>query len=277
MDDGIDRSGATLGDYTLDRLLGRGGMGEVYLATDNRRGREVALKLLPPQYADDALFRERFLRESRTAARINSPHVIPIHDWGEIDGRLFLDMRVVDGQDLRHLLAGGPLPPAAAVGIVAQIAQALDAAHADGLIHRDVKPDNVLVDPNGFVYLVDFGLAQAAGDTRLTETGLAVGSFGYMAPERFGAGDQPGPAADIYALACVLYECLTGRPPFTATHIQALIGAHLTQPPPLLHLPVDAVIARGMAKDPAGRFPTAGTLAAAAAAALGISPAGPPS
>lgn len=199
-----------LGPYRLESLLGRGGMGEVYRAVDSRKGRVVAIKVLTPQLADDTAFRERFLRESQIAARLNDPHVVPIHDFGEIDGRLFLDMRLVDGDDLRNVLkSGGPLPATRAVAIIEQIASALDAAHRSGLIHRDVKPDNILLGHNDFAYLVDFGLAQAAGDSRLTSTGSAVGSFAYMAPERFGVAPA-GPAADIYALTCVLYETLSG-------------------------------------------------------------------
>lgn len=280
-----DRSGAVLGDYTLQRLLGRGAMGEVYEARDERRGRSVALKLLAQQYAGDEVFRERFLRESRMAAQLNDPHVIPIHDWGEIDGLLFLDMRIVSGgTDLRHLLAGGPLAPERAVSIIEQVAQALDAAHAAGLVHRDVKPDNVLIDSGDFAYLVDFGLAQTTTDPRLTDTGAAVGSFAYMAPERFGAGNIATPATDIYALTCVLVECLTAAAPFGAGDLQILVAAHLHTPPPVLGGPFDYVIACGMAKNPADRYVTAGQLALAARNALEgrvpvtppLTPTGPP-
>lgn len=257
-----------MGQYLLEELIGRGGMGEVYRAVDTRRGRTVALKLLNPGFADEPTFRARFLRESRLAARLNDPHVIPIHDWGEIDGLLFIDMRLVMGRDLRHIIAGdGPLGDTRAVAIVGQIADALDAAHADGLVHRDVKPDNILVDNRDFAYLVDFGLAQGLADSRLTGTGAAVGSFGYMAPERFGA-DPAGAPADIYALSCVLYECLSGEQPFgRATSIEQLVAAHLTADPPRLGSALDPVIAHGMAKNPADRFPTAGALLAAARAA----------
>ncbi|OPX09386.1 serine/threonine-protein kinase [Gordonia sp. i37] len=269
MHDPADRSGSVLGDYTLQRLLGRGAMGEVYEARDSRRGRTVALKLLSPQFAGDSLFRERFLRESRMAAQLSDPHVIPIHDWGEIDGFLFLDMRIVaGGSDLRKLLGAGPLAPDRAVSIIEQIAHALDTAHAAGLVHRDVKPDNILIDSNDFAYLVDFGLAQTTTDPRLTDTGAAVGSFAYMAPERFGAGNIATPATDIYALTCVLVECLTGSAPFGAGDLQVLVAAHLNTPPPMLHSPFDAVVARGMAKNPAERFVTAGELAHAATDAL---------
>lgn len=263
-----ETSGTQLGPYTLDHLRGRGGMGEVYQAVDTRKDRVVALKVLTPQLADDSAFRERFLRESQIAARLNDPHVVPIHDFGEIDGRLFLDMRLVAGDDLRAALRStGPLPARRAVHIVEQVASALDSAHRSGLVHRDVKPDNILLADDDFAYLVDFGLAQAVGDSRLTSTGSAVGSFGYMAPERFGAAGV-GPAADVYALTCVLFECLSGTQPFSATSIEQLIGAHLHQPPPLLHNAFDAVIAKGMAKNPDDRYPSAGALAHAARAAL---------
>ncbi|WP_257881140.1 serine/threonine-protein kinase [Gordonia terrae] len=280
------RPGDRLGPYIIEGLIGRGGMGEVYRATDTRKDRVVALKVLGPQVADDPAFRDRFHRESRVAARLNDPHVIPIHDWGEIDGRLFIDMRLVDGRDLRTLLLeDGPLPPDRALRIIGQIGDALDAAHRSGLVHRDVKPDNILVDDRDFAYLVDFGLAQADTDTRFTSTGTAVGSFGYMAPERFG-DDAVGPPADVYALACVLFECLAGTHPFaSATTIERLIAAHLTAPPPRLGAAVDHVIARGMAKDPAQRQHSSAELVADAGAALRseplggtptIIPAGPP-
>lgn len=264
----VDRSGAVLGDYTLQRLIGRGGMGEVYQALDSRRGRTVALKLLYPQFAGDAVFRERFLRESRTAASINNPHVIPIHDWGEINGHLFLDMRIVEGRDLRGVLAHGPLAPERAVSIIEQIAHALDAAHVAGLVHRDVKPDNILIDSSDFAYLVDFGLAQTTTDSRLTQTGEAVGSFAYMAPERFAAGNIANPLTDVYALTCVLFEFLSGTAPFGAGDLQVLVASHLNQLPPMTGSVFDPVIARGMAKNPAERFATAGELARAAREAL---------
>ncbi|EON34000.1 Serine protein kinase /threonine protein kinase [Gordonia terrae C-6] len=269
------RAGDRLGPYLIEGLIGRGGMGEVYRATDTRKDRVVALKLLGPQVADDPAFRDRFHRESRVAARLNDPHVIPIHDWGEIDGRLFIDMRLVDGRDLRTLLLqDGPLPAERALRIVGQIGDALDAAHRSGLVHRDVKPDNILVDDRDFAYLVDFGLAQADTDTRFTSTGTAVGSFGYMAPERFGDGVVGAPA-DIYALACVLFECLSGTNPFaSATTIERLIAAHLTAPPPRLGAAVDEVIARGMAKDPGQRQHSSAELVADAGAALRSEPLG---
>ncbi|MEA5363178.1 serine/threonine-protein kinase [Amycolatopsis sp., V23-08] len=265
------------GPYRVESLIARGGMGEVLRAYDTRHDRVVALKLLAPEFAADQAFQERFRREAHAVARLREPHVIPIHAYGEIDGRLYLDMRLVEGDDLgTRLTAGGPLPAADAVDVVGQIAQALAAAHAEGLVHRDVKPSNVLVGPTGFAYLVDFGIARAAGlSTELTATGGAVGTLDYMAPERF--TDAPADhRVDVYSLACVLHQCLTGSKPFAATTAAALIGAHLHQPPPRpselrpgLPAAFDDVVARGMAKDPAERFGTVAELAGAARAALG--------
>ncbi|AZG43607.1 protein kinase domain-containing protein [Gordonia insulae] len=266
------RTGTVLGHYRIGTLLGRGGMGEVYRAFDTVRDREVALKLLSPHLVHDEAFRERFLRESRTAARLSEPHIIPIHDFGEIDGLLYLDMRLVNGRDLRKELRDGPLAPDRAVFIVGQVASALDAAHRSGLVHRDIKPDNILVDGDDFAYLVDFGIAHGATDSHHTVAGSALGSVAYMAPERFGDGPV-GPPADIYALTCVLYECLTGAQPFGTASMQALMSAHLVKPPPTLGNSFDEVIARGMAKDPALRPPTARDLARAAAAAVATAPA----
>ncbi|MGW3960476.1 serine/threonine-protein kinase [Amycolatopsis sp. NPDC005003] len=265
------------GPYRVESLIARGGMGEVLRAYDTRHDRFVALKLLAPEFGADHEFQERFRREAHAVARLREPHVIPIHAYGEIDGRLYLDMRLVEGDDLgTRLAAGGALAPAEAVDVVAQVAQALAAAHAEGLVHRDVKPSNVLVGATGFAYLVDFGIARAAGPgTELTATGGAVGTLDYMAPERF--TDAPTDhRVDVYSLACVLHQCLTGSKPFAATTAASLIGAHLHQPPPRpsdlrpgLPAAFDAVIAQGMAKDPAARFGSVTELADAARAALG--------
>src|ERR1700692_311793 len=200
------------GKYQLTRLLGQGGMGEVYEARDTSKDRTVALKILPEELPRDEGFRTRFQRESRAAAILQEPHVIPIHDWGEIDGSMYIDMRLVQGQTLYDLIKLGPLEPARAVSIISQIASALDAAHDERLIHRDVKPQNIIVTPADFGYLVDFGIAEAKGDTRLTMTGTHIGSFAYMAPERF-LDQRVTAAVDVYALACVLYEALTARRP----------------------------------------------------------------
>ncbi|XVS60803.1 serine/threonine-protein kinase [Actinosynnema sp. CA-299493] len=268
------------GPYRVGELLGRGGMGEVHRAHDTAHDRVVALKRLSAVHNDDEDFRARFRRESRIAARLREPHVIPIHAYGEIDGRLYLDMRLVEGRDLAELVADGPLDPARSVRLVAQVAGALDAAHADGLVHRDVKPSNILVTPDDFVYLVDFGIARSVlpAGTHLTASGAVIGTLDYLAPERFGDGQVDG-RADVYALACVLHACVTGNRPFEADSAAALLWAHLQQPPPAASATnpavpraLDDVIRRGMAKDPAHRYPTAGALASAAAEALTTPP-----
>ncbi len=268
-------TGATFGHYRLIRLLGSGGFGEVYEAFDTRKSRTVALKLLPPSYSGNPIFRKRLFREASTAGRLNEPHVVPIHDYGEIDGQLYIDMRLVRGSDLRGVLdESGPMEPARAVRIVDQIASALDAAHAEQIIHRDVKPANILLTGHDFACLVDFGLANAATDAKLTTAGNTVGTFAYMSPERL-ADEEIDLRTDVYALTCVLYECLTGTPPFPHADLAALIAAHLTAPipspsrqrPGIAHQ-FDEVVTCGMAKDREDRYASAGALAAAAAQAL---------
>jgi hypothetical protein len=249
-------------------------MGEVYRAYDTAKDRTVAVKLLRVEMSADAGFQERFRRESRIAARLQEPHVIPVHDFGEINGVLYIDMRLVEGHDVHaELSRNGPLDPARAASIVGQVAAALDAAHASGLVHRDVKPENVLLTENDFAYLVDFGIAYLGSESGLTGTGAAIGSCAYMAPERF-TGGRVGPAADIYSLACLLYECLTGSAPFPTGELSQLMGAHIMSPPPRpsitgprVSAAFDAVVTRGMAKQPEQRFSTAGDLARAANAA----------
>ena len=222
----------TFGPYRLDALIGRGGMGEVYRATDLVKNRVVALKRLPPQLATDPEVQDRFRREAEMTAGLREPHVIPIHDYGEIDGRLYIDMRLVEGMDLAEVLARhGPLPPSRAVDIITQVAAALDAAHADGLVHRDVKPSNVLISTHNhtadYVYLVDFGIAHAAAATRLTVTGSTIGTVAYIAPERL-VSDHWDHRVDVYAVGCVLSEMLTGQKPFPVSDAQAQVFAHLT-------------------------------------------------
>ncbi|MEA5366526.1 serine/threonine-protein kinase [Amycolatopsis sp., V23-08] len=265
------------GPYRIERLIARGGMGEVLRAYDTRLDRVVALKVLSPHLAADQDFRERFRREAHSAARLREPHIVPIHSFGEIDGRLYLDMQLVEGEDLAtRLSTRGPMDPAEAVAVVGQIAQALAAAHAEGVIHRDVKPSNILLTPSGFAYLVDFGIARSQeAATGLTGTGAAIGTLDYMAPERF-TGARPDQRVDVYALACVLHQCLTATKPFAATTAASLLNAHLNQPPPRPSLlrpgtptALDGVVARGMAKSPDDRYPTAAALAAGALAALG--------
>jgi serine/threonine protein kinase len=264
------------GHYQLQKLIGRGGMGEVYRAYDTKTDRIVALKVLPHHLAEDATFQQRFRRESQAAAGLNDPHVVPIHGYGEIDRRLYLDMRLIEGRNLGTMLEdaeGKPLGPAFAVKVVEQVATALDAAHEAGLIHRDVKPSNILITDRDFVYLIDFGLARSAGEKGLTTAGNTLGTLAYMAPERF-EGAQIDRRADIYALTCVLYECVTGQRPYPSESYEQQIKGHMVSPPPRPSAidpklsAFDDVIAKGMAKKPEKRYQTAGELAAAARRAL---------
>jgi serine/threonine protein kinase len=275
---GGSRLGTRFGPYELNSLIGVGGMGEVYRAYDTIKDRTVAVKVLRAEMAADPNYQERFRRESRVAARLQEPHVIPVHDFGDIDGVLYIDMRLVEGGSLKdELRANGPLAPGRAASIIAQVAAALDAAHADGLVHRDIKPENVLLTPDDFAYLVDFGIAHAGGDASMTMTGLIIGSCAYMSAERF-SGGPVGPTADVYSLTCLLYESLTGRPPFETGDLRQLMTAHLFSPPPRpsimrrgINRAFDEIIAKGMAKKPAERFASAGELAkAATAAAVGV-------
>jgi predicted Ser/Thr protein kinase len=267
--------GTPFGRYRLVELLGRGGMGDVWRAYDTVTDRVVAVKVLPAHLASDQTFQERFRREARAAAGLNNPHVVPIHDFGEIDGRLFVDMRLIEGEDLGTLLASGPLPPQRAIKIVEQIALALFAAHRIGLVHRDVKPSNILVTEDDFAYLIDFGIARVAGEAGLTDTGAAVGTWAYMAPERFSTGAADA-RADVYALTCVLYEALTGESPFPAKTLEQIATAHMLQPPPQpssvrpqIPQAMDQVITTGMAKEPDQRYASTKDLATAARAAVG--------
>ncbi|WP_138731567.1 serine/threonine-protein kinase [Modestobacter excelsi] len=273
----------TFGPYEIESLLGSGGMGEVYRARDTRRERLVALKVLPDIFRHDQEYLSRFRREQHVAARLREPHVIPIHDYGDVDGRLYIDMRLVDGEDIGALLRrDGLLPPSRAVHLISQVGEALDAAHAEGLVHRDVKPSNVLVTAADFVYVVDFGIARPIGTSRtaLTITGATVGTLDYMAPERFTNQPIDG-RADTYSLACLLYECLTGTRPFPGEELPALMYAHLysTPPRPSSVVPdvpgaLDEVVARGMAKRPDDRYETTPAFTAAARAALRTAPPG---
>jgi serine/threonine-protein kinase len=251
-------------------------MGEVYEAEDTRKHRVVALKLISPQYSGNPEFRARMQREADTAGRLTEPHIVPIHDYGDIDGKFYVEMRLIDGVSLRSLLTQyGPLSPARAVAIVRQVAAALDAAHSNGVTHRDVKPENILVTNNDFAYLVDFGIARAVSDPGLTQSGTTMGTYNYMAPERF-TGDEVTYRADIYALACVLGECLTAAPPYRSDSVERLISAHLLEPiprpsqlrPGRIPPAFDEVVAKGMAKNPRDRYVAAGDLAMAAHDAL---------
>ncbi|MFD0200542.1 MULTISPECIES: serine/threonine-protein kinase [Saccharothrix] len=266
------RSGlAEFGRYEIRELLGQGGMGVVHRAYDTVNDRVVALKRLSAS-ATDHEYRARFQRESRIAAALRHPNVVPVNDFGEVDGHLFLDMMLVEGTDLRRALGAGEVDPVRAFGILAQVAAALDAAHERGLVHRDVKPSNILVTADDHAYLADFGIARETSPeaTALTRSGDLVGSWDYLAPERLSGGAVDG-RADQYSLACVLFECLTGRLPHAATDPAAKVAAHLLQPPPAPSVfsptvtpALDAVVLRGLAKDPARRFESAAALITAA-------------
>ena len=267
-------AGGWFGRYSLLELVGSGGMGEVWKAHDSATNRLVAVKVLNKQFVDDEVFQQRFHREARAAAGLNDPHVVPIHGYGEVAGRLYVEMRLIEGRGLDEVLQRGPLYPDRAVGIVEQVASALDAAHRVGLVHRDVKPNNVLLTGDDFAYLIDFGIARATSEVGLTQTGATIGTWAYMAPERirFNAVDA---RSDVYALTCVLYECLTGNRPFTGSTFEELASAHLWVPPPApskifdtVPANFDAVIASGMAKNLEERCGSVRDLAAAARMAL---------
>ena len=263
--------GTTFANYRVESLIGRGGMGVVYRATDLSLERPVALKLIAPELAQDEQFRTRFLREPRLAASLDHPNVIPIYEAGEHEGQLYLAMRYVEGTDLKTTLErDGKLAPDRAIGLLAQVASALDAAHERALVHRDVKPGNVLIDRSGHVYLTDFGITKQTGADS-TETGSVVGTLDYLAPEQI-RGEPVDARTDCYALACVLYECLTGKPPFRrGTEAETLWGHMQEDPPPIRGRPrMDRVLRTGLAKGKDARYPTCGALIEAAADALGI-------
>jgi YVTN family beta-propeller protein len=272
--------GAEFAGYRIEGVAGRGGMGVVYRARQRRPSRLVALKVIAPDLARDAQFRQRFERESQMAAQIEHPHVIPLYGVGEEDGSLYIVTRFVRGTDLRQTIsAAGTLEPPVAARIVDQIADALDSAHEDGLIHRDVKPANVMIERRRrgeHAYLTDFGLAkQAASRSGVTAMGHFVGTIDYMAPEQFEARSLDA-RADVYSLGCVLFEALTGRVPYPADGEPAKMFAHMRAPPPSVHeiapwVPpeLDQVIERALAKDREARYPSAGDLGRAALSAAG--------
>ena len=284
-----EQPGTEIAGYRIESLIGRGGMAVVYRAEDMRLGRKVALKLLTPQLVDSEQFRQRFMRESRLAASLDHPNIVPIYEAGEADGRLFIAMRFVLGGDLKGLLAdeGGQLPVDRTLGLFSQIGDALDSAHRAGLVHRDVKPGNVLVAAGreqvrhghgDHVYLTDFGLTKRTSELSggLTGTGHFLGTVDYVAPEQI-QGKPVGPGTDIYALGCVLYECLTGQLAFRRDDDAALLWAHLVEtPPPVtgirpeLPVAVNAVVTRAMAKDPADRYASCEELLRELELALGV-------
>ena len=276
------RIGSELAGYRIEAPIGRGGMGVVYRAEQLRLGRKVALKLLAPEMAENEGFRARFEHESRLAALLDHPNIVPLFEAGEADGLLFISMRLVEGTDLRELLSReGRLEPERALAIAAQVASALDAAHGRGLVHRDVKPGNILIasdsaaDRAEHCYLTDFGLTKdTSSPVELTATGTFVGTIDYIAPEQIEGSTAAG-RGDQYALGCVLFECLTAHLPFARDDEISVMWAHLQDEPPTVtasrpDLPagIDAVIARALAKDPETRFETCSAMVAAARAAL---------
>ena len=273
----VPRIGAEFGGYRLESLIGHGGMSIVYRAEHLSLERTVALKLLAPQLSEDEAFRERFLRESRLAASLDHPNVIPIFEAGEEEGVFFIAMRFVDGLDLKTLLKReGALPLDRTSSIISQVASALGAAHAKGLVHRDVKPANILLaagygddEISDHAYLSDFGVVKHGASRPLTQTGMFVGTAEYASPEQIEGKELDG-RADVYALGCVVYECLTGMPAYDKDSEVALMYAHLLEPPPQVSpkrpdLPpqVDEVVANGMAKQRDQRYGTPRELAAA--------------
>jgi WD40 repeat protein len=272
--DGDTRNMSEFGRYRIRELIGQGGMGVVHRAYDTVNDRVVALKRLSS--TTDREYRSRFQRESRIAAGLEHPNVVPVNDFGEVDGQLFLDMMLVDGTDLRRALGVGDVDHVRALAILRQVADALDAAHRQGLVHRDVKPSNILITPDGHAYLADFGIAREMSPdaTSLTRSGEVIGSWDYMAPERLSTAHVDG-RSDQYSLACVLFECLTGRLPHPGTDPASKLAAHLLRPPPAPSIfnptvspRLDAVVLRGLAKDPGRRFGSVTELATAAEQAM---------
>ncbi|GAB3679873.1 serine/threonine protein kinase [Saccharopolyspora tripterygii] len=272
-----DLSGQRLGHYKIDSVLGRGGMSVMYRATDVRLGRKVALKVMGEHITGDTEFRERFVDEARNTSAIDHANIVPLYDFGEVDGMLFIAMRLVEGSDLAGLISDGPISPKRTLELLGQIAEALDMLHERGLVHLDLKPANVLVtsreSSHEHVYLADFGLTRRGATGHRTSSGDFLGSPTYAAPEHL-RGEPVDGRTDQYALACMLFACLTGRPPFQGS-VQEIIQGHLSAEPPtpgslvLLPPPIDDVLRRGMAKRADQRYASCQDLIAAARAALG--------
>ncbi|HZB00878.1 MAG TPA: serine/threonine-protein kinase, partial [Actinomycetota bacterium] len=281
---GLDRIGTELAGYRLLEIIGRGGASVVYLAEHLRLGRRAALKVLAPQLAHDEGFRERFIRESRTAAGLDHPNIVPVYDAGEADGVLYLAMRYVQGSDLGEVIRStGPIEAWRTLAIVAQVAAGLDVAHDEGLVHRDVKPGNVLLTRDRSTgmeraFLSDFGLTKriASSGGGLTQTGQFVGTVDYVAPEQI-LGEPVDGRTDVYSLGCVLFHCLRGAPPFARPNDVGTIYAHVHAPAPALTTDgsrrIDAVIARALAKDRNDRYGTCSDLVEAARSAIQADPA----
>jgi len=263
-----------LGDYRIEGIVGVGRMGVVYLAIDRITGRACALKVLREEVAIDPVYRERFRREGEMLAALNHPHIIPIYGMGEVDGELYIASRLVSST-LRSTINAGQLSVDLSMNVLACVASALDAAHAIGVVHRDVKPANVLMDPGPEVFLGDFGLARDPEGAALTVPGQVLGTIDYMAPELLD-GERVGSATDVYGLACLAVETLTGTVPYLRDTDAATMYAHIVEPPPSVRerrpeLPaaLDDVLATGMAKDPDERQSSAGALVVEMLGALG--------
>ncbi|WP_424184059.1 serine/threonine-protein kinase [Actinokineospora sp. G85] len=272
-----DLTGRRLGHYRIDGVLGKGGMSVMYRATDIRLGRRVALKVIAEHLTEDPEFRERFVDEARNTSAIDHANVVPLYDFGEVDGLLYIAMRLVDGSDMASLIKEGPMTPQRALGLLSQVAEALDNLHERGLVHLDVKPANVLVttreSATEHIYLADFGLTRRGATGHRTRGGDFLGSPTYAAPEHL-RGEPVDGRTDQYSLACVLFACLAGRPPFQG-QVPEVIQGHLNREPPSLlehvqQLPpaIEEVIRRGMAKSPQQRYATCRELVAAARGAL---------
>lgn len=264
----VDLEGALRNQYVLERELGRGGMGVVFLARDLKLDRLVAIKALPLHLADDERVRERFLREARTAARLSHPNIVPVHRADEIDGRVFFVMGFVDGDSLAQRVAQrGPLPPDEVVGVLHDVADALDEAHRHGIIHRDVKAENILIDHRtGRAMVTDFGIARVIEAAPLTATGLLLGTAQYMSPEQI-VGESVDARSDVYSLGVVAFHALTARFPFQSETASAVLVAHVTKTPPRLHDVAPSVppaladvVDRCLAKEPGDRFQSAADL-----------------
>jgi hypothetical protein len=272
------RRGYTIAGYRIERALGAGGMGAVYEATQLSLQRSVALKVIAAGVPVDATLRERFRREAQLQAVIDHPHILPVYEAGESHGRLFIAMRLVRGRTLKSLATACALDQQRGMRMLGDVARALDAAHGAGLVHRDVKPQNILVDPGDYAYLADFGLSRASGEETLTRAGQLLGSISYMSPEQV-RGERATQASDIYSFTCVVYECLVGLVPFPRESDHAVLHAHVWEPPPRpseiraeLPAALDDVIAHGMAKAPDARPQSACALVREAQSALGLEP-----
>ncbi len=278
--------GTIISGYRVDGTLGEGGMGIVYRATQLSLNRTVALKILAAELSADKAFRERFRREGLLQAAIEHAHIVTVYEAGDSEHGLFLAMRLIRGPTLKDMVIARELNPMRGLGILRQVADALDTAHEVGLTHRDIKPQNILIGARDHAYLADFGLTQAGGDASLTETGQFIGTIDYVAPEQV-QGEAATPRSDVYSLTGVLYECVTGAVPYPKPNEPAVLYAHISEPPPRpterredLPAALDEVVARGMAKQPSERYASAGELIADALAAFGdgataVTPPGP--